>query len=210
MKFKTCALIFTFYLICLNLHAKEFCSARLVIDPGVTHYVSQGHTVVEVNSLDSIDFWVTFEIDTDLYYQCICTPNNSFIEHDTVITYGIPFHITETGVYYVSDFAMVLSGDCNPRVGSIMIEVIYSTSSAVSDLNDINETTLYPTASSGIYNLKSKNKITSIHVADYSGRLIVNISNPSVIDLSSFSSGIYFYDITDEKGDIFRGRIVKE
>jgi len=211
MNIKFYALFFSSCMICMNLHAKEFCSSRLVIDPSVTSYLFQGHPVIAFNPGDSIDFWINLETDTDFYYQCTCAPNNPYMTHNMVDIFGMPFHITDTGWYYITSNTVVLVGDCTPRAGSIPIEVIYESSLDVRDENGINEIEVYPTVSSGLYFFRGIKNIHSIHISDISGRFVLIASEPnSIIDLTKFSAGIYYYAITDEKENIFRGRIVKE
>lgn len=66
--------------------------------------------------------------------------------------------------------------------------------------------------SSGIFKVSSSESILKqILVADSRGYMVIQATkNFSVIDLTNFSSGIYFYAITDEKQNVWRGKIMKQ
>ena len=69
-----------------------------------------------------------------------------------------------------------------------------------------------PSLSGGIFNLCStRENLKQLRITNCDGQLILfSIDNFLKIDLANFPSGIYFYAITDEKENVFRGRIVKE
>ncbi|MEO8088151.1 MAG: T9SS type A sorting domain-containing protein [Bacteroidota bacterium] len=81
------------------------------------------------------------------------------------------------------------------------------------DGNSIHVFSLFPTISTGIFLIKklSQNVPKQLRITDNAGHTIfTSVNNFSEIDLTNFSPGIYFYAITDEKENIFRGRILKE
>ncbi len=70
---------------------------------------------------------------------------------------------------------------------------------------------LLPSFSYGIYKIIPYETVTRICVVNSSGIIIYESSKSiSEINIAKFPAGIYFYAITDEKENVFRGRIVKE
>ena len=80
--------------------------------------------------------------------------------------------------------------------------------------SSIQNFSLYPDVSTGIFKIKfpsSSTILKQLRITDNAGRIVFASSNNfSEINLSNFSPGIYYYAITDEKENIYRGRIVKE
>ncbi|MEO8086837.1 MAG: T9SS type A sorting domain-containing protein [Bacteroidota bacterium] len=68
---------------------------------------------------------------------------------------------------------------------------------------------VFPVDASGMFSIKSADKIKQIIISDIAGRVypIDSYSNVSQIDLSRFSSGIYFYCIIDEQEKVWRGKV---
>jgi hypothetical protein len=62
------------------------------------------------------------------------------------------------------------------------------------DLRD-NEVLIYPNPSTDIINIISKNDI-KINVTNLFGEILLTIENEKIIDLSSFSNGLYIFNIT--------------
>lgn len=68
--------------------------------------------------------------------------------------------------------------------------------SIVEEAKDI--LTLYPNPTNGMINVKGLKGDETIRIVDYSGRILMEIKNSKEIDLSSFSTGIYIVQITNE------------
>jgi hypothetical protein len=71
---------------------------------------------------------------------------------------------------------------------------------------------LYPNPTLGLVYLQSKNPIdiTNISIYNNMGSRVSNNPNNNEIDLSTFSNGIYFCKITDNKGNTFTKKIIKK
>jgi YVTN family beta-propeller protein len=74
---------------------------------------------------------------------------------------------------------------------------------------------LYPNPNNGIFTLKGDLRFTNydLRITDIMGREVyhqpINQSTQATIDISQCSNGVYFYQLTDEKGSV-RGKLVKE
>jgi len=82
-------------------------------------------------------------------------------------------------------------------------------------VDDFNNTdlTLFPIPTSGIIYLKSFNNIRKIEIFNISGNLVKIINSTDFkefINISSFSAGLYFINITKNNGEVVRKKIVKE
>jgi hypothetical protein len=71
---------------------------------------------------------------------------------------------------------------------------------------------LYPSISTGIFKIMSAGQnLKYFCITNNEGRIIHSSAKDfSEVDLTDFPSGMYFYSITDDKENVFRGRIVKE
>ncbi len=134
---------------------------------------------------------------------------------------GVYIHVTDgavtgTGVIYAEDtfYYTPCSGGFN-IAGNIIIGQPYSCNlTEVHEMNSSADIFYYPETnlSDGIFKLfSSQMNLSQLCITDCRGRMVLaSTNNFSEINLSNFSSGIYFYAITDEKENVFRGRIVKE
>jgi hypothetical protein len=80
----------------------------------------------------------------------------------------------------------------------------YSPYKATIGMKEITETNIniYPNPSNGMINLITNEAIENINITDVNGKLVHHQTNNSPIDLSANSKGIYFVNITTEKGVI--------
>jgi hypothetical protein len=89
--------------------------------------------------------------------------------------------------------------------------VLCSTLSVHEITPSIGETTVYPNPTSGVVNIKSLEAIGRVRIFSFTGVAVCNkvlqTRNASV-DLSSYSSGAYFYTITSANGRIETGKII--
>jgi hypothetical protein len=83
------------------------------------------------------------------------------------------------------------------------------------ETNDRTSVTIYPNPNNGIFTLHSQTPIlnSQLILTDVLGREVYHqsISNQqsSIINISHCSNGVYFYQLTDDKGSV-RGRVVKD
>ncbi len=80
----------------------------------------------------------------------------------------------------------------------------YSPFSTGTSINELTKTNIniYPNPSNGMINLITNETIENINITDVNGKLVHHQTNNSPIDLSLKAKGIYFVNITTEKGVI--------
>lgn len=77
----------------------------------------------------------------------------------------------------------------------------FKASSGINELTEIN-INIYPNPSNGMININTNETIENINITDVNGKLVRHQTDNSPIDLSQNSKGIYFVNITTEKGVI--------
>lgn len=79
-------------------------------------------------------------------------------------------------------------------------------STAINELNLANAISIYPNPTNGIFSIEA-DKIKSIEITSITGEVIEHLvvnKNITTIDLTSFSSGIYFAKIVTDKGSAIK------
>ncbi|MBC5834818.1 T9SS type A sorting domain-containing protein [Flavobacterium sp. F372] len=75
-----------------------------------------------------------------------------------------------------------------------------------------NEISIYPNPTSSIVNIKSGYNINSIVISDITGNVVFESKNTNntdlILDINNYASGIYFANISNEKGNIIK-KIIK-
>jgi len=80
----------------------------------------------------------------------------------------------------------------------------------VNELSNISNVFIYPSISSGLFQIKTNEQLKKILITDGVGRIVFSSSVPvSEINFSNVADGIYFYAIEDDKEMVWRGMIVK-
>ncbi|MEO8088497.1 MAG: T9SS type A sorting domain-containing protein [Bacteroidota bacterium] len=117
---------------------------------------------------------------------------------------------TDTGVYTLYAQSNI-SSTCSNDFNTFLLTVNYATTS-LGELASADGIKVSPTLSGGIFKINGADKnFEQLLVSDCMGRIVfITQNNLSEINLSRFSSGIYYYAITDEKKKVWRGRVVKE
>jgi hypothetical protein len=87
---------------------------------------------------------------------------------------------------------------------------IFETPTAMTDANTIKSISVYPNPSSGIFTIKIPSDVGNFEssVYDLSGKLAYQSSNEAQVDLSQYTSGIYFLQILIDN-EIFRAKLIK-
>ena len=66
---------------------------------------------------------------------------------------------------------------------------------------------IYPNPTNGLININTNENINSISIYNIIGKQVLNTIDKETINISSLEDGIYFIDITTEKG-IYTQRII--
>ncbi|MDF2437668.1 MAG: hypothetical protein K0Q95_2044 [Bacteroidota bacterium] len=157
-----------------------------------THFTSGADTISLVNSL--------FRSTTFVY------PNTMSVINDTLIQAGFDLTGVDGGTY---DILVQGTEDVRLAVGfMVAYPVSLNENILVGDLS------VYPNPSTGVFNLKAGKTFTNsnVNVTDLQGKIIIsekmNGTNSSV-DLSAFTSGMYFIQVTNED-KMINTKIIKE
>lgn len=115
--------------------------------------------------------------------------------------------VEDTGIYTGS----IKYAGCGPGYFKITLHVRYKTAPVISDAdNAAAELYLYPTLSTGVFNIKSGEALARIIIRDCSGNVVFSESkNISMIDISHLKEGVYFYYLEDKSRHAKVGKIVK-
>jgi hypothetical protein len=181
------------------------CTSDLLLNGIMTYQVD-----TFFNPGDSIDIWISAATHDPGGCQCHFDTINSYWSHNGIIVYGISIHALDTGNYHFLYFEN--STFCGTNIAAKNFYIGFNISSSISEVNSSIGVSLYPSFSTGIFKINSSAKsLRRILVSDSKGNQILCLTNNDFeIDLTNFSSGIYFYAITDEKENVWRGKVVKQ
>jgi len=101
----------------------------------------------------------------------------------------------------------------NQQQGYIMLSVyMQGKSNAVLNVKDIKtvDVNIYPNPTSDFVHIQSKTDVTSISLFNAEGRKLIETYNENKIDLSPYSTGIYFLNIVLKDGTTFKHKILKK
>jgi hypothetical protein len=115
--------------------------------------------------------------------------------------------VEDTGTYIGS----IKYAACGPGYFRITLHIRYKAAPVVSDVdNAVAELYLYPTLSTGVFNIKAGEALTKIQIRDCSGNIVYSESkNISMIDISHLKEGVYFYYLEDRSRHSRVGKLVK-
>ena len=202
---KNFSIAILFAMISFTANAESPCRVALVLN-GIVQSWSTSNFTVAINQGDTLQCSVATgspcgncQIDSAATY---------WIFHG-ITTHVVSFAATDTGVYTL--YAQSYSTSCANDFNTIQLIINYTTTS-VTELTSADGIGVSPTLSGGIFKINGADKkIEKLFVTDCMGKIVfITQNNFSEINLSNFSSGIYFYTIIDEKKKVWRGRVVKE
>ncbi|NML71667.1 T9SS type A sorting domain-containing protein [Chryseobacterium sp. RP-3-3] len=101
----------------------------------------------------------------------------------------------------------------NQQQGDVYLSVyMQGKSNAALDIKDIKtvDVSIYPNPTSDFVNIKSKEDIVSISLFSIDGKKLAETHQESRIDLSPYSTGIYFVNIVLKGGITFKHKIIKK
>ncbi len=110
---------------------------------------------------------------------------------------------TQDGIY------IVRITDANRCVYRYSTDYHFSFFTGVSELNSLNTINVYPNPSNGIFHISgaNSNELFEIVVMDAVGRVVMDITDSNVIDLTGNSKGIYFVRLTNDRNEIITRKI---
>ncbi|ASW72883.1 hypothetical protein IQ37_05610 [Chryseobacterium piperi] len=101
----------------------------------------------------------------------------------------------------------------NQQQGDVYLSVyVQGKSSSVLNVNDIKtiDVSIYPNPTSDLVHIQSKTDVSSIAVFSIDGRKLFENYGENIINLSTYSSGIYFLNIVMKDGTAFKHKIIKK
>ncbi|MEJ5049913.1 peptide-N-glycosidase F-related protein [Chryseobacterium culicis] len=101
----------------------------------------------------------------------------------------------------------------NQQQGDVMLSVYMQGKSNITlNVKDIRtvDVNIYPNPTSDFVNIKSKVEVNSISIFNAEGRKLAETYKENRIDLSSYSTGIYFLSIVLKDGTTFKHKIIKK
>jgi hypothetical protein len=155
------------------------------------------HPPLFVDDLGNDKFSATGYWDSFTWYNCV---------DSSEVATGKEFQPIDNGSYFV--VASDLSGcsDTSTCFGIMNIDL--------DDLSEI-ELAVYPNPTSGIVQIDYKDVlVTSLELVDLSGRLLKQIpledklDNTYSLDMSGYSSGVYFIKLWNASGEVFQEKFV--
>jgi hypothetical protein len=167
-----------------------------------THYFSGGGTLYL--TCDSAHFHARTTSSQCQSWDVSLSFNGNLLDQSTSYPSTYNFQVSNSGYYHLDHWCSLTHFLLDAQITISTIGVEEEESNFPFHIT--------PSLSSGIFKINSANKnLKQLFITDNTGRIILSSNiNFSEINLTNFSPGIYFYAITDEKENIFRGRIVKE
>jgi hypothetical protein len=101
----------------------------------------------------------------------------------------------------------------NQQQGDVMLSVyMQGKSNTVLNVKDIKtvDVNIYPNPTSDFVHIQSKTDVTSISLFNVEGRKLIETYNENKVDLSPYSTGVYFLNIVLKDGTTFKHKIIKK
>jgi len=108
---------------------------------------------------------------------------------------------------------MIPTAVFNQQQGDVMLSVyMQGKSNAVLNVKDIKtvDVNIYPNPTSDFVHIQSKTDVTSISLFNVEGRKLIETYNENKVDLSPYSTGVYFLNIVLKDGTTFKHKIIKK
>jgi len=117
-------------------------------------------------------------------------------------TEELNYKLSDTGSYNIWFYNNGTTGFWNRT-----FEIAYFQSTGINSIAEDADLQFYPSYSTGIFKIKHDQPLKNIFITDNAGRVVFEtMNNFSEINLTKFSSGIYYYTITDENNKVWRGK----
>ena len=78
-------------------------------------------------------------------------------------------------------------------------QIVTVTASGINEIDNNNETNIYPNPTDNSFSINSKRDFTSGTIIDLNGKVILMFNPSNKIDISSFKKGVYFIKLYDQK-----------
>jgi len=164
-----------------------------------------------------------FDEDTISNFSAIISPSDSI----TISGYGDfgncgPYfrltHNEDTIIYSdYNDFHIVLSdtGHYHLYFHNLMayfwnrdLDISYGTT-GLQDLENDVKVHLHK-VESNVYRVDNARRLIHLFIADNAGRIVYETNAATQVNLTPFSPGIYYYSITDENDQVWRGKLLRD
>src|SRR3569832_978193 len=167
----------------VNVRAEGHCYPKWYIGSNV-YEGSDAGTRMSVDTLVDAgeSIWLTLSAQAYCDGECsMASPENYEWIHHGDTTASANFLVEDTGTYT----GIIRYSSCGPGLFRISLHVKYSTLTAVSEEeNAAAELYIYPTLSTGVFNIKSGEAVAKVQVRDCSGKVVFSDSkNISMIDI---------------------------
>ena len=92
----------------------------------------------------------------------------------------------------------LIADECETRAETLVILGVFvrAVDTSTDDLNVFNQVTLFPNPlSDGVLNIQSKEKLDQVNIYDAYGKLLISSAHVTSIDLSMFSTHLFFVEL---------------
>jgi len=147
---------------------------------------------------------------------------NGKFEFDSTVSYT-PFQITlnyvsslnpDSITIYIINSKVIVSGNVVCHLLYLDNLALTNSASGIGNVNsNENRISVFPNPSSGKFTFQTDRDITVLNIYDVSGKLVYsqkNISAMNNIDISAYADGVFFYELTNNAGQVIRGKIFKQ
>lgn len=133
-------------------------------------------------------------------YRNYISYDNSLLSSDVIWPQSTDFDKSLLKHYIYTDTNQIFIS--NKWYNNGLQTYYYSPFKASNSTNEVTKTNIiiYPNPTTGIINISTNETIENINIIDVNGKLVHHQTNNSPIDLSQHAKGIYFINITTEKG----------
>ncbi len=133
------------------------------------------------------------------------TQNLTWTSQSLSLTWDMPIVIPDSQHVYVS--SSIYRGNGAKRGSEFYIDaLVWQGSVGIDDISGNNAIlTMYPNPASEKISFKSSADVANVQIMDMTGRIVGNYSmfeNKAIVETINFSSGLYIYNITNEKKQI--------
>jgi hypothetical protein len=141
-------------------------------------------------------------------------PTSSIAAGGGTITFSVQLNATAVGTY--SGSLSFVNGDSDENPFDIAISGTVVTPTSIIEINSVKELQVYPNPANNQVTISSSTSLSnaSITLLDVTGKVLFKKNNlegqHQTIDISQFSSGIYFVELINQNGNISRTKLIKE
>lgn len=120
----------------------------------------------------------------------------------TYISETLDFTPATTGNYYIGFHNNTPAATGATTNNFVFIDTFSVTSALSNDKFETSSISIFPNPATDILNVTGVEEITSLVINDINGRTIKTVNNATSINVSDLNAGVYFVNITTEKGNV--------